>query len=144
MKSSDTARRLCLALMLALTACKDGAINYTRAPGSQDQASADSARGQALFNRNCASCHGPGGEGRQQTGAPSIRHASIARVDWALANVAVMSGLSVRLSPQDRAHIVAFLGTEPGATAQGVLTRADIHSRKLLRGRVSGCMQACH
>jgi cytochrome c oxidase cbb3-type subunit 3 len=50
-------------------------VSFVRAISRQERASASSARGAALFEANCAVCHGAGGEGGRQFGAPKLTDA---------------------------------------------------------------------
>jgi cytochrome c oxidase cbb3-type subunit 3 len=50
-------------------------VSYVRTISRQEKASASSARGATLFTDNCAVCHGAGGEGGRQVGAPKLTDA---------------------------------------------------------------------
>lgn len=50
-------------------------VSFVRTISRQDEASASSARGATLFADNCAVCHGAGGEGGRQVGAPKLTDA---------------------------------------------------------------------
>ena len=47
-------------------------VSFVRTISRQEKASASSARGAALFEANCAVCHGAGGEGGREVGAPKL------------------------------------------------------------------------
>jgi cytochrome c oxidase cbb3-type subunit 3 len=46
--------------------------SYVRTISRQQKASAAAKRGSALYAQNCASCHGAGGEGNREIGAPKL------------------------------------------------------------------------
>ncbi|WP_204993926.1 MULTISPECIES: cytochrome-c oxidase, cbb3-type subunit III [unclassified Sphingopyxis] len=50
-------------------------VSFVRVISRQEKASAASARGAALFADNCAVCHGAGGQGGRQFGAPKLTDA---------------------------------------------------------------------
>ena len=50
-------------------------VSFVRTISRQEKASASSARGATLFADNCAVCHGAGGEGGRQVGAPKLTDA---------------------------------------------------------------------
>lgn len=50
-------------------------VSLVRTISHQEKASASSARGAVIFEANCAVCHGPGGEGGRQFGAPKLTDA---------------------------------------------------------------------
>jgi len=50
-------------------------VSFVRTISKQERPSAASARGAALFGANCAVCHGAGGEGGRQVGAPKLTDA---------------------------------------------------------------------
>jgi cytochrome c oxidase cbb3-type subunit 3 len=50
----------------------DDVVSFVRTLSGQDRASASSRRGAGLFATNCAACHGPGGEGNRDIGAPRL------------------------------------------------------------------------
>ncbi len=47
-------------------------VSHVRTISSQEQPSASATRGAALYQANCAVCHGPGGEGIRSLGAPRL------------------------------------------------------------------------
>ncbi|MBN8830412.1 MAG: cytochrome-c oxidase, cbb3-type subunit III [Sphingomonadales bacterium] len=47
-------------------------VSHIRAISGQEKASASSRRGAALFEANCAVCHGPQGKGMREFGAPNL------------------------------------------------------------------------
>ena len=47
-------------------------VSHVRTISGQEQASASASRGAALYQANCAVCHGPGGEGMRSLGAPRL------------------------------------------------------------------------
>ena len=47
-------------------------VSHVRVISGQDKPGAASRRGAALFEANCAVCHGPGGKGNRSVGAPSL------------------------------------------------------------------------
>ena len=49
--------------------------SYVLSLSGKEKASPASARGQALFEANCAVCHGPDGKGSRQFGAPNLSDA---------------------------------------------------------------------
>lgn len=53
----------------------DDVVSFVRTISGQEAASAASARGATLFAANCAVCHGAGGEGGRQVGAPKLTDA---------------------------------------------------------------------
>lgn len=71
-----------LLLALALTGALYAALSPTAAQASAPTAASedDIAAGEALFRTNCATCHGPGGEGRE--GFPSLVGVGAAAVDF--------------------------------------------------------------
>jgi len=50
-------------------------VSFVRTISRQEKASASSARGAAIFEANCAVCHGAGGEGGRAVGAPKLTDA---------------------------------------------------------------------
>lgn len=50
-------------------------VSYVRTISRQEKPSASSARGATLFEANCAVCHGSGGEGGREFGAPKLTDA---------------------------------------------------------------------
>lgn len=50
-------------------------VSFVRTISRQEKVSASSSRGAALFADNCAVCHGAGGEGGRQVGAPKLTDA---------------------------------------------------------------------
>ncbi|MGH6650451.1 MAG: cytochrome-c oxidase, cbb3-type subunit III [Sphingopyxis sp.] len=50
-------------------------VSYVRTISRQEKSSMSSTRGAALFADNCAVCHGAGGEGGRQFGAPKLTDA---------------------------------------------------------------------
>lgn len=50
-------------------------VSHVRAISGQEKPSASSSRGAALFEANCAVCHGPTGEGGREFGAPKLTDA---------------------------------------------------------------------
>ena len=50
-------------------------VSHVRTISGQERASASSARGAALFEANCAVCHGAEGEGDRAVGAPKLTDA---------------------------------------------------------------------
>ncbi|MCW3849497.1 cytochrome-c oxidase, cbb3-type subunit III [Sphingomonas sp. LB-2] len=50
----------------------DDVVSFVRVVSRQERPSAASRRGAALFATNCAACHGPGGEGKRDLGAPRL------------------------------------------------------------------------
>ena len=50
-------------------------VAHVRVISGQDEASAAAARGAALFEANCAVCHGAAGTGNRQQGAPNLTDA---------------------------------------------------------------------
>ena len=50
-------------------------VSFVRTLSRQEKASASSTRGAVLFEANCAVCHGAGGEGGRQVGAPRLTDA---------------------------------------------------------------------
>jgi cytochrome c oxidase cbb3-type subunit 3 len=50
-------------------------VSFVRTLSRQEKPSASSARGATLFADNCAVCHGAGGEGGRQVGAPKLTDA---------------------------------------------------------------------
>ena len=50
-------------------------VSFVRTLSRQEKPSASSARGAVLFETNCAVCHGAGGEGGRQVGAPRLTDA---------------------------------------------------------------------
>jgi cytochrome c oxidase cbb3-type subunit 3 len=50
-------------------------VSHVRVISRQEKPSASSARGAALFETNCAACHGAGGEGMRELGAPRLTDA---------------------------------------------------------------------
>lgn len=56
-----------------LTAAQiDDLASYIRFISAQDKAGASSARGAELFASNCTGCHGNGGKGMREQGAPNL------------------------------------------------------------------------
>lgn len=53
----------------------DDVVSFVSTISGQEAASAASARGATLFAANCAVCHGAGGEGGRQVGAPKLTDA---------------------------------------------------------------------
>ena len=51
------------------------AVSYVRTISRQEKPGASSARGAAIFETNCAVCHGASGEGGRQVGAPKLTDA---------------------------------------------------------------------
>lgn len=51
------------------------AVSYLRTISRQEKPGASSARGAAIFETNCAVCHGANGEGGRQVGAPKLTDA---------------------------------------------------------------------
>jgi len=51
------------------------AVSYVRTISRQEKPGASSARGAAIFETNCAVCHGANGEGGRQVGAPKLTDA---------------------------------------------------------------------
>src|SRR3546814_2393458 len=49
------------------------AVSHVRVISRQEKPSVSSARGAALFEVNCAVCHGPEGDGGREVGAPKLR-----------------------------------------------------------------------
>ena len=47
-------------------------VSHVRTISGQEQPSASATRGAALYQANCAVCHGPGGEGIRSLGAPRL------------------------------------------------------------------------
>ena len=47
-------------------------VSYVRFISRQQPATAEARRGAGLFAQNCAACHGPGGKGDRQFGAPNL------------------------------------------------------------------------
>ncbi|PQM26240.1 cytochrome-c oxidase, cbb3-type subunit III [Sphingopyxis lindanitolerans] len=50
-------------------------VSFVRAISHQEKPSASSIRGAAVFEANCAVCHGPAGEGGRAVGAPKLADA---------------------------------------------------------------------
>lgn len=50
----------------------DDLVQHVLAISGQARNRADAARGAALFGQHCASCHGEGGKGNRQLGAPNL------------------------------------------------------------------------
>ena len=50
-------------------------VSFVRTISRQEKVSASSSRGATLFADNCAVCHGAGGEGGRQVGAPKLTDA---------------------------------------------------------------------
>ncbi len=50
-------------------------VAHVRALSNQSHDAARAAAGAALFEANCASCHGPAGEGSRDLGAPALNNA---------------------------------------------------------------------
>jgi cytochrome c oxidase cbb3-type subunit 3 len=50
-------------------------VSHVRVISGQDKPSAASARGAALFEANCAVCHGAAGKGNRELGAPNLSDA---------------------------------------------------------------------
>jgi len=50
-------------------------VSFVRTLSREEKASASSARGATVFEANCAVCHGAGGEGGRQVGAPKLSDA---------------------------------------------------------------------
>lgn len=50
-------------------------VSHVRVISGQEKAGAASARGAVVFADNCAVCHGPGGEGGREFGAPRLTDA---------------------------------------------------------------------
>lgn len=50
-------------------------VAYVRTISGQQKANAASNRGAALFETNCAACHGPDGKGNRDLGAPNLTDA---------------------------------------------------------------------
>lgn len=50
-------------------------VSYVRTISGQEKAAAASTRGAAIFEANCAVCHGPGGQGGRAVGAPKLTDA---------------------------------------------------------------------
>jgi cytochrome c oxidase cbb3-type subunit III len=48
------------------------AVSYVRTLSGQESAGASSQRGAALYQANCAVCHGPAGKGLREFGAPNL------------------------------------------------------------------------
>lgn len=53
----------------------DDVVSYVRTISGQEKAGAASTRGAAIFEANCAVCHGPGGQGGRAVGAPKLTDA---------------------------------------------------------------------
>jgi cytochrome c oxidase cbb3-type subunit 3 len=53
----------------------DDVTSFVRTLSGLEKRSASSARGAELFAANCAVCHGPGGKGGRQVGAPNLTDA---------------------------------------------------------------------
>lgn len=51
------------------------AVSYVRTISRQEKPGASSVRGAAIFETNCAVCHGANGEGGRQVGAPKLTDA---------------------------------------------------------------------
>jgi cytochrome c oxidase cbb3-type subunit 3 len=47
-------------------------VSYVRTLSKEEKASASAQHGAALFEANCAVCHGPDGSGQRQFGAPNL------------------------------------------------------------------------
>lgn len=130
-----------IALLALLGGCNDGEIRYQQTP--EAGYTPDAQRGMALFNRNCAACHGSNGEGREQTGAPDIRQITEANLNQAILNVPLMAGLQARLGSEERADIVAYLGTLGQPSANRFLP-ASPSVKALAASSSPQCAGACH
>src|SRR3546814_10668673 len=51
------------------------AVSHVRVISRQEKTSVSSARGAALFELNCAVCHGPEGDGGREVGTPKLTDA---------------------------------------------------------------------
>lgn len=141
MKSSEisTLTRITgIAFLVVLSGCNDGEISYQQP--AETGYTPDIPRGLALFNRNCAACHGTNGEGREQTGAPDIRQITASDLNRAIRNVPLMAGLNARLGSKDRADIVAYLSTLEQPSVNRSLSSPSVKTLTV----PSRCAGACH
>ncbi|MCA0297078.1 MAG: cytochrome c [Actinobacteria bacterium] len=115
------------------------------------------AQGKALFSQNCASCHGLGGEGLAQQGAPALTNVGAAAVDFQvstgrmpMANPLVQAPAKENTFTEDEiaalAAYVASLGQGPAIPTEDQYNPAGMSPEDVSRGGElfrTNC-SACH
>lgn len=95
----------------------DGVVQYVRQMSGQDHDAALSQAGATIFADNCASCHGDGGEGNRDLGAPRLNDAiwlyggseDAIRQSVANSRFGVMPNWNTRLSEADIRSVSVFV-----------------------------------
>jgi cytochrome c oxidase cbb3-type subunit 3 len=104
-------------------------VAHVRTLSGQQPRNAAAARGSALYAQNCAACHGPGGEGKRDIGAPNLADAiwlyggdpDSIRTTIANSRSGVMPRWGHRLDPVTIRMLAAYvhsLGGGEGGTGQ--------------------------
>jgi cytochrome c oxidase cbb3-type subunit 3 len=112
----------------------DDAVAFVRAISGQQRADAASRRGGALFAQNCAACHGAGGQGNRQFGAPNLTDpiwlyggdAETLRTTIANARAGVMPRWGGRLDPVTIRMLAAYVHSLGGGEASPAPVRTAV------------------